>query len=152
MIGPSDTPMGDSRILEAMADGDCRAILGATADAPRSAAELSTTCGIPISTIYRKVDILTETGLLAERTRIRSSGPNCSEYALRVRTVHVDLAGMCACELDRNVAPADADVGPVGGRRTDDRVRASTDGGVPTTEDADSSEDPHDGVADRFDR
>lgn len=145
MTGKSDTPTRDRRILEAMADDDRRAILAATHDAPRTAAELSDTCGIPISTIYRKVETLTDTGLLAERTRIRPSGPNCSEYALRVRTVHVDLAGTCACELDRNVT-THGGAEAVSGRRTDERGCASTDGGVPSTEDVDSPDEHHSDV------
>lgn len=130
----------DTRVLEAMADADCRAILAATDDDPRTAAELVDRCGIPISTVYRKVKTLSRAGLLAERTRIRASGPNCSEFALRVGTVHVDLAGMCACEVDHVVDPHEDLVsidGPgVGGHR-----RASTDGGTEPPEDAEPSVD-----------
>lgn len=134
MTGKSDTPTRDRRILEAVADYDCRAILEATVDVPRTAAELADCCAIPISTVYRKVKPLTRTGLLAERTRIRSSGPNCTEFALRVRTVNVDLVGMCACEFDHVVDTQEV-IESVGGSRTGEGNRASTDGGTPSDAD-----------------
>lgn len=80
-------------LLAALEDEDCRALLQAAAGEALSASELSEACDLPLSTTYRKVDTLTETGLLEERLRISSSGKHTSEYALRVEGVHVSLAG-----------------------------------------------------------
>ena len=68
-------------VLDVLDDADCRQILETTADDPMTASELSTECGLPLSTTYRKLDMLTEAGFLAERTRVRLSGKHTSEYS-----------------------------------------------------------------------
>jgi len=78
-------------ILAALNDSDCRAILEATNDRALSATELSETCGLPLSTAYRKVDLLTEAGMLREGTRIRRSGSHASEYSRSVEDVVVTV-------------------------------------------------------------
>lgn len=60
--------------------------------------ELSEQCDIPISTAYRKVNLLEEAGLLEEEPQVDPSGPNASRYGLRSE------------ELDVTVAPADGGV------------------------------------------
>jgi DNA-binding transcriptional ArsR family regulator len=117
-------------VLEAIADADCRAILAATAGGPLTAAELADHCAIPISTVYRKVGPLSAAGLLTERTRIRSSGPNCSEFVLRVRTVHIDLTSTDSVAFDRVVDGEGAIETDLAG--IEERGRASTDGGTTT--------------------
>lgn len=79
-------------LLDALADADCRAILDATSDKVLTASEIAETCDLPLSTTYRKLDILTEAGLLEERTRIRRSGKHASEYARLVDDVVVPLS------------------------------------------------------------
>lgn len=115
-------------VLEAIADADCRTILAATAEGPLTAAELADRCAIPISTVYRKVEPLIGAGLLTERTRIRSSGPNCNEFSLRVRTVHVDLTNTSACEVDHVVDGEGGDEPDLAS--VEGQGRASTDGGT----------------------
>ncbi len=78
-------------LLTALDDPDCRAILDATGDEALSARELSECCDLPLSTTYRKLDWLTDVGLLSERTRVRPSGRHASEYARRVASVQVSL-------------------------------------------------------------
>lgn len=78
-------------ILDALDDPDCRVILDATSDQALTASELSETCDLPLSTAYRKVDVLTEAGLLDERVRLSSSGSHTSEYARLVEDVHVSM-------------------------------------------------------------
>jgi hypothetical protein len=65
--------------MECLADEDCRAILRAT-HSPRTAPEISEECDIPLSTVYRKVDRLTELSLLETRIRIDSSGRHPTQY------------------------------------------------------------------------
>lgn len=67
-------------LLGALDDDDCRCILSAVDDDALTAGELSEVCDLPRSTTYRKLDLLAESGLLEERTRIRSSGHHTSEY------------------------------------------------------------------------
>jgi DNA-binding transcriptional ArsR family regulator len=68
------------QLLDALDDADCRAILDETSENVLTAAEVSETCDLPLSTAYRKLDFLTEAGLLEEQTRIRESGKHASEY------------------------------------------------------------------------
>lgn len=78
-------------LLDALGDGDCRAILDATSDGALSASEVAETCDLALSTTYRKLDLLTDAGLLVERTRIRRSGKHASEYARAVEDVVVSF-------------------------------------------------------------
>ena len=81
------------RLLSALADSDCRSILGATADDALSAKEVAERCDVPLSTTYRKLERLTAADLLEERLRIRRSGKHTSEYVCPVDDVHVPLTG-----------------------------------------------------------
>jgi DNA-binding transcriptional ArsR family regulator len=77
-------------VLHALQDDDCRAVLDATDEEPLSASELAEACELPLSTTYRKLDELTEAGLLAERTRLCPGGKHASEYVRLVDEVLVD--------------------------------------------------------------
>lgn len=78
-------------ILDALDDSDCRAILDATREEALTANEVSEAHDLPLSTTYRKLDLLTEAGLLEERTRIRQSGKHASEYTRSVDEVVISL-------------------------------------------------------------
>lgn len=78
-------------LLDVLDDADCRAILDATSDDALSANEVSETCDLPLSTTYRKLDLLTDAGLLEERTRIRRSGKHASEYSRSVTEVLISI-------------------------------------------------------------
>jgi DNA-binding transcriptional ArsR family regulator len=78
-------------LLGALDDAGCRAMLDATGEQALSARELSERCDLPLSTTYRKLDRLTEAGLLAERTRVSEDGRHASEYVRRVRGVRLSL-------------------------------------------------------------
>jgi DNA-binding transcriptional ArsR family regulator len=79
------------QLLDALDDADCRAILDATREETLTAKEVSEAHDLPLSTTYRKLDLLTEAGLLEERTRIRQSGKHASEYARLVDDVVISL-------------------------------------------------------------
>lgn len=79
------------KILDVLDDVDCRAILDATSDSALSANEVSEACDLPLSTTYRKLELLTDAGLLEERTRICRSGKHPSEYARSVANVVISL-------------------------------------------------------------
>mgnify|MGYP002338714851 CR=1 FL=1 len=86
-----DAERSIEKLLNVLGDADCRAILDATSDEVLSANEVSETCDLPLSTTYRKLDLLTDSGLLEERTRIRQSGKHASEFYRAVEDVLVSL-------------------------------------------------------------
>ena len=95
-------------LLEVLSDGDSRAILGATGERALTANEVSEACDLPLSTTYRKLERLTEAGLLAEGIRLRRSGKHTSEYVRRVEDVSVSFGAEGGVELtiDGNGASA----------------------------------------------
>ena len=90
-------------LFEVLDDADCRAILRATSEEALSASELSDACDIPLSTTYRKLESLTEVGLLEESLRLRRSGKHTSEYRRRVDdiVVSMDAAGDFSLSVTR---------------------------------------------------
>ncbi|WP_436901324.1 helix-turn-helix domain-containing protein [Halovenus halobia] len=88
-----DSDQEISTLLGALEDADCRAILEATSDQALSAGELCELCDLSSSTGYRKVDQLTEAGLLEESIRLDSAGAHTSEYHLAVSDLEIDLKG-----------------------------------------------------------
>jgi hypothetical protein len=60
-------------ILDALDDQDCRAIVSAL-DGPMTADEVADAADVPLSTTYRKLDLLTEASLLEEGIEIRADG------------------------------------------------------------------------------
>lgn len=88
----ADVEAADVRcVLEALHDDDCRAILRSVSDRPKTATELSNECDIPLSTIYRKLDVLTRSCLLKEGTRVQTGGKHAMQYELHVVDVHVSI-------------------------------------------------------------
>lgn len=77
--------------MGAFEDADCRAIIEATSEQARAASELCELCDLSSSTAYRKVDELTEAGLLTESIRVSQSGSHTSEYSLAVSDLKIDL-------------------------------------------------------------
>ncbi|WP_312907410.1 helix-turn-helix domain-containing protein [Natronosalvus caseinilyticus] len=88
-------------ILDALTDADCRTILEAlNEDAGYlTASELSERCDVPLSTTYRKIEKLTDAGMLDEKLRIRRSGKHTSEYGHRVDDVQISVEADSGIEL-----------------------------------------------------
>lgn len=101
MSGAHGGPGGDQTELTAddaveslfgtLEDSDCRSIIEATTNEALSASELAERCDLPLSTTYRKVDQLTEVGVLEERVRLSRSGQHTSEYALRIDSLQLSV-------------------------------------------------------------
>jgi len=68
-------------LLDALDDPDCRAIV-THLDEPMTASEISDATDIPLSTVYRKLDALTDASLLSELTEVRSDGHHTTRYNL----------------------------------------------------------------------
>lgn len=80
-------------LLGALEDDDCRAILEATSEEALSTAELCEQCDLSTSSAYRKVDELTEVGLLEESVRLRPAKAHTNEYRLAVNKLEISLDG-----------------------------------------------------------
>jgi len=86
-------------ILDLLTDPYCRSILEATSTETLTAREIANSVEFPLSTTYRKLDALTDAGLLEEGVRLRDVGRNPSEYVRTVETVVVSLETDGAVEL-----------------------------------------------------
>jgi DNA-binding transcriptional ArsR family regulator len=87
------------QLLDALDDADCRAILDATREDALTANEVSEALDLPLSTTYRKLDILTEADLLDERLRVRQSGEHTNEYTRSVDDVVISLGSQGETEV-----------------------------------------------------
>lgn len=80
-------------VFGALEDADCREILAATSDESLTANEVSEQCDLALSTAYRKLELLTDAGLLDEQLRLARSGKHTSEYARSIDDIHVSIEG-----------------------------------------------------------
>jgi len=78
-------------VLGALEDADCRAILEAASDEALTAGELSERLGLAQSTAYRKLETLTDAGLLDEQIRLSRSGKHTSEYSRAVDGIELSM-------------------------------------------------------------
>ncbi|MFW5965387.1 MAG: helix-turn-helix domain-containing protein [Halodesulfurarchaeum sp.] len=88
-LGSVETPEMQS-VFEALEDSDCRRIIEHLEE-PQTAKHLSTVCDLPLSTTYRKLDILTEASLLFERTVIQSDGHHTTQYEVAFKEISIGL-------------------------------------------------------------
>ncbi|NHN43292.1 helix-turn-helix domain-containing protein [Halorubellus sp. JP-L1] len=77
-------------VLDALDDPSCRTIVQEMEGA-MTANEVSDATDIPLSTTYRKLDLLTEASILNERTEIRSDGHHTTKYVLAFDAVEIGL-------------------------------------------------------------
>lgn len=88
-----------SDVLHALDDADCRAIIGALEE-PMTADQISEAADVPLSTTYRKLDLLTEADLLDEGTEIRQDGQHASRYAIAFEEVVIALSEDLEFDVD----------------------------------------------------
>jgi len=89
-------------VLDALDDSDCRKIVRALEE-PMTADEISDRSGVPLSTTYRKLDLLTEASLLEEGTEIRPDGQHASRYAVTYVPLEDQDEAPVSCELSRQL-------------------------------------------------
>lgn len=87
-----------SAVLELLSDPGCRAILAATGR-PRTAAELCEVCDMPTSTVYRKLEGLSEASLLEETRRLQEHGNHPVQYRRRLDGIHVSFDDSAAVDV-----------------------------------------------------
>jgi len=78
-------------VLDALDDEDCRTIIEHLEE-PLTAGEVSEECDIPMSTTYRKLDLLSDAQLLAEGVEVRQDGHHATRYRTDFNEVIVALA------------------------------------------------------------
>jgi DNA-binding transcriptional ArsR family regulator len=86
----TEEPAELQAVLDALDDADARTIIRALEE-PKTASDISERCDIPLSTTYRKLDLLTEAALLEEGTAIRADGHHATTYAVSFEAVRVFL-------------------------------------------------------------
>ncbi|MFC7137929.1 helix-turn-helix domain-containing protein [Halobaculum litoreum] len=77
-------------VLDALDDEDCRTIIEHLSE-PLTAGEVSEECDIPMSTTYRKLDLLSDAQLLAEGVEVRQDGHHATRYRTDFEDVIVSL-------------------------------------------------------------
>ncbi|KZN26179.1 MULTISPECIES: helix-turn-helix domain-containing protein [unclassified Haladaptatus] len=77
-------------VLDALDDPACRRIIMELRE-PMTAREVADATDIPLSTLYRKLDLLSEAALVAEETEIREDGHHTSRYRITVESVNISI-------------------------------------------------------------
>lgn len=77
-------------VLSALDDPDCRDIISCL-EQPMTASQLSEICEVPLSTMYRKLERLSEATLLDEGTEIRPGGQHATRYDVNFQDVTFSL-------------------------------------------------------------
>jgi DNA-binding transcriptional ArsR family regulator len=85
----TDTPQLQD-VLDSLDDPACRAIIEQLEE-PMTASELSEACDIPLSTTYRKLELLSNASLLEERIEVRTDNQNTTRYAIAFDEVRIGL-------------------------------------------------------------
>ena len=80
-------------VFAALANEGCRAILRAMGDDPLTAQEIGERVDVPLSTVYRHLELLTDTGFLEESVRINPHGRNENQYSRAFGDLTVSLGG-----------------------------------------------------------
>ncbi|SDL02437.1 MULTISPECIES: winged helix-turn-helix domain-containing protein [Natronorubrum] len=106
-IASESTPSAEE-ICSALDDPDCREIIR-NLEEPMTASELTKRCEIPQSTLYRKLELLTDSTLLEESTEIRQDGHHASKYAVAFDeiTLVLDEDRSLAVQIERPARTAD---------------------------------------------
>lgn len=76
-------------VFDALADPDCRQILS-DLDTYRTADEIADRCELARTSTYRKLELLSETGLVDERLDVRSDGHHTTMYKRDISTLVVN--------------------------------------------------------------
>lgn len=96
-------------LVEALDDEVCRAVLREL-DEPRTALELTDALSVPSSTMYRKLSLLSDAGLVAEAVRLRADGRHETEYVVGFDSIEIecDEDGELAATVRARTGSADA--------------------------------------------
>lgn len=84
-----DEPIED--ILDTIGDEMARRVLIALSENPQSAKGLAETCDMSLPTVYRRVDVLMEHGLITEETVVAEDGNHYKEYRCNFDSTLISL-------------------------------------------------------------
>lgn len=97
----------DHIVLGALTDHQTREIIETLYDAPKTTSELVGELTIPLSTLYRKLNILADASLLETTIDIRANGKNATRYGVAFDTVTIDLDSQGVnVAIERSTEPA----------------------------------------------
>ena len=88
----------EMKILHALSDPKCRTIVRQL-DAPKSVNELVDSCGVPTTTVYRKIDLLTDAGLVERRITIGSDWQHTTRYERTFEELTISVDDRCSIEF-----------------------------------------------------
>lgn len=114
---PETLPSEVERILRSLSDRTCRTIMREAKRDPSTASELVERCRRSRSTVYRKLETLVQSGLLAETTRIRTDGKDATEFQTAVDGIRIEFADDGDLRLEFEPSSS-ADDGPVSGPKS----------------------------------
>ncbi|MFB6352890.1 MAG: helix-turn-helix domain-containing protein [Halobacteriales archaeon] len=89
-IAASSSDCDAQAVLDLLADEYAQRIIECT-DRARTVGELADDCGLPRSTAYRKIDRLTDAGLLEQSVRVTATGEHPAEFRRTVAGVDITL-------------------------------------------------------------
>lgn len=110
-FGADDAPDVEE-VLTSLDDPTCRQLVRAL-DEPMTVSELAEEADVPLSTTYRKLDLLEEASLLETRTKVRQDGHHQTLYRVAFEEVSFHLTqsrdfdvsiGRALTEPDRQLA------------------------------------------------
>lgn len=93
LIGKKIDDERSDTILGVVSDKYCRAILESTMNGPKAAIEISADTHIPISTVYRRLQLLFDNKLLAISGSITSEGKKHFLYRSKVKAITSQFNG-----------------------------------------------------------
>ena len=101
-------PPSAAKVGAVLADEDCRSLIGHM-DEPRTVATLAEAADVPLSTAYRKIELMEEASLLHEVVQIRQDGRHTSQYTVDFERIIVSLDDdrSLAIEIERPPRTAD---------------------------------------------
>ncbi|MEF8813677.1 MAG: helix-turn-helix domain-containing protein [Halovenus sp.] len=95
-------------VLDALEDPDCREIVRALSE-PMTAEEISEATDVPLSTTYRKLELLTEAGFVEEDIEIRTDGQHASRFTVAFEELTISLSEDREFTLDITLRSRTAD-------------------------------------------
>ncbi len=82
-----------TNVFAALNDSQSLEILTVLQDRSLTAKELNDEVSVPMSSLYRKLDMLDEAGLVETNIEIRPSGKNANRYSAAMESITIDLTG-----------------------------------------------------------
>lgn len=79
-------------IIDALRDEDSRQLVAEAGEQSQTAKELAEACDLSLSATYRRLERLTEAGLLSKGTRVRPGQRPAAEYSRNFDGVMIDIA------------------------------------------------------------